>query len=28
MLRTRDFVKQGIRWNLSNGHTLSFWLDN
>jgi len=28
MLRTRDFVKQGIRWKLGNGHTISFWLDS
>ena len=28
MLRTRDFVKQGIRWKLGNGHTMSFWLDS
>ena len=28
MLRTREFVKRGIRWKLGNGHTISFWLDN
>ena len=27
MLRVREFVKQGIRWKLGNGHTISFWLD-
>ena len=28
MLRTREFVKQGMRWKLGNGHTILFWLDS
>jgi len=28
MLRTREFVEQGMRWKIGNGHTISFWLDN
>ena len=28
MVRAREFVKQGIRWKVGNGHTISFWLDS
>ena len=25
MLRTCDFLEQGIQWQLCNGHTIRFW---